>query len=143
MGSDDDIIQRVRAAMAAGDLQELGNLLYEYSADDFTAEWPQSGERIRGRENMRAINENYPAGPSGGPPQFQMRRILEPGQAWIVEGTIDYGDGTPVSYVGIFETKDGKIRRTTEYFANPFEAPDWRSQWVERMERERAPAGAA
>jgi hypothetical protein len=143
MGSEDEIIQRVRAALARGDLQELGGLLYEYAADDFTDEWPQSGELIRGRENMKAINESYPAGPGGGPPQFQMRRIVEPGQAWVVEGTINYGDGTPVSYVGIFETKDGKIRRATEYFADPFEAPAWRSQWVERTEREREPAGAA
>ena len=28
----------------------------------------------------------------------------------VIEGTIDYGDGVPVSYVGIAEFRDGKIR---------------------------------
>ena len=51
-----------------------------------------------------------------------------------VEGTIDYGDGFPVSYVGIGELRDGKVAKMTEYFANPFEAPAWRADFVERME---------
>ncbi len=53
--------------------------------------------------------------------------------AWIVEGTIDYGDGVPVSYVGIGEMRDGKIAKMTEYFANPFPAPEWRAAFVEKM----------
>jgi hypothetical protein len=69
-----------------------------------------------------------------------LRRIVKPGQAWVAEGTIDYGDGTPVSIVAILETDaDGKITRETDYFANPFEAPEWRRQWVEQMEP--APVG--
>jgi ketosteroid isomerase-like protein len=44
------------------------------------------------------------------------------------------GDGIPVSFVGIIEFRDGKIARMTEYFANPFEAPAWRADLVERME---------
>jgi hypothetical protein len=64
-----------------------------------------------------------------------LRRIVRPGQAWIVEGTIDYGDGTPVSVVSILETDDtGKLTRQTDYFASPFEAPEWRRKWVEQME---------
>jgi hypothetical protein len=55
------------------------------------------------------------------------------GAHWVVEGSIDYGDGTPVSYVGVAELRDGKIVHITEYFGNPFEAPAWRSQWVEPM----------
>jgi len=48
--------------------------------------------------------------------------------------TIDYGDGIPVSYVAIGEVRDGKVAKVTEYFANPFEAPAWRADFVERME---------
>ena len=55
-----------------------------------------------------------------------------------VEGTIDYGDGIPVNYVGIGEIRDGKIFRLTEYFANPFEPPAWRAGMTERMEASRA-----
>jgi hypothetical protein len=60
--------------------------------------------------------------------------MLGGGDVFVVEGTIDYGDGIPVSYVGIGELRDGKIARTTSYFANPFEAPAWRADIVERME---------
>ncbi|MDQ3603773.1 MAG: hypothetical protein M3385_07930 [Actinomycetota bacterium] len=34
----------------------------------------------------------------------------------------------------IFELRDGKMWRDRWYFAEPFEAPEWRAQWVERME---------
>ena len=75
---------------------------------------------------------------TGTTPKMKLRRILKPGEAWVIEGTIDYGDGTPVSSVSIIETgADGKVVRQTDYFANPFEAPAWRKKWVERME----PAG--
>jgi hypothetical protein len=64
-----------------------------------------------------------------------LRRILKPGEAWVIEGTIDYGDGTPVSAISIIETgPDGKVVKQTDYFANPFEAPAWRSQYAERKE---------
>jgi len=53
---------------------------------------------------------------------------------FVIEGTIDYGDGIPVSYIGIGEVRDGKVAKMTEYFANPFEAPAWRADVVERME---------
>lgn len=56
----------------------------------------------------------------------------------VVESTIDYGDGVPVSYVGIAELRDGKVVKMTEYFANPFDAPAWRVPYVERMEAARA-----
>ena len=60
-----------------------------------------------------------------------LRRILAPGEAWVVEATIDYGDGVPVSVVSVIETNaDGKISRQTDYFGSPFEAPEWRRQWV-------------
>ncbi|MDQ3127046.1 MAG: hypothetical protein M3Q66_01120 [Chloroflexota bacterium] len=62
------------------------------------------------------------------------KRMLGGGDTFVIEGTIDYGDGVPVSYVGIGEARDGRIAKMTEYFANPFEAPAWRSDFVERME---------
>jgi hypothetical protein len=55
------------------------------------------------------------------------------GGHWVVEGTIDYGTGEPVQYVGVLELENGKVAHMTEYFANSFEAPAWRRQWVERM----------
>jgi hypothetical protein len=132
---DNDALERkLRDLYTSGDLQRLSRELPELASDDMTQDWPQSGERIRGRENVIAVAEHY-EGATGTAPSMTLRRILKPGKAWVVEGTIDYGDGTPVSYVSILETDDtGKLTRQTDYFANPFEAPEWRRQWVEQME---------
>jgi hypothetical protein len=108
-------------------------VLEDSAADDFVEEWPQSGERIVGLEAYRKINEGYEAA-TGTSPKMAVRRISGSGDLYVVEGTIDYGDGVPVSYVGIAEFRDGKVAKLTEYFANPFEAPAWRAGMVERME---------
>ena len=71
---------------------------------------------------------------SGTTPAFTYKRMLGGGDVFVIEGTIDYGDGVPVSYVGIGELRDGKVAKMTEYFANPFEAPAWRKPFVEMME---------
>jgi hypothetical protein len=132
--NDDEMVARITSLYASGDMEALGRAQYEMAADDVIQEWPQSGERIRGRDNIAAVNQNYPSG-SGTAPKGSLRRILKPGEAWVIEGTIDYGDGVPVSTVSIIETgADGKVVHQTDYFANPFDAPAWRSQWVERME---------
>ncbi len=59
---------------------------------------------------------------------------LTGGDVFVIEGTVDYGDGVPVRYVGVGEVRDDKVARMTEYFANPFEAPAWRAPLVERYE---------
>ena len=93
-------------------------------------EMPQSGERFSGRENMRALQEAYPTPPWS----LQLRRVLVKEGLWVVEGVIDYGEGQVYNVVLIFELRDGKMWRDRWYFAEPFEAPEWRAQWVERME---------
>lgn len=132
---DNDAIERkLRELYSSGDVQALARQLSEMAAEDIVQEWPQSGERIRGRDNVIAVNEHY-EGATGTAPKMTLRRIVKPGQAWVAEGTIDYGDGTPVSLISILETDaEGKITRETDYFGSPFEAPEWRRQWVEQME---------
>jgi hypothetical protein len=130
---------KISALYESGDAEAASRAQYEMAADDYVQEWPQSGERIRGRDNALAINTNYPSMPGGHTPHASLRRVLEPGEAWVIEGTIDYGDGVPVSSVSIVEMRDGKVVRQTDYFANPFPAPEWRRQWVERMEPAPAP----
>jgi len=123
----------IREAFESDDMDALTRLLREHAAPDFVQEWPQSGERVRGTDNARRLFEMY-EGATGARPTFRRRRMLDAGDVSVVEGTIDYGDGVPVSYVGIIEFADGKATRATEYFANPFEAPAWRADFVERME---------
>jgi len=93
-------------------------------------EMPQSGERIRGRDNMRAMQEAYPEPPTN----MRLRRVVGSGDVWVVEGTADWS-GRTYHVADIVEFRDRKILRETRYYADPFEAPAWRAQWVEQLER--------
>ena len=101
---------------------------YELRHEDYVMEMPQSGERIRGRQNMREFQEAYP-----NPPSMQLRRVLVRDELWVAELVSDYG-GQVYDVALIIELRDGKMWRDTRYYAEPFEAPEWRAQWVERME---------
>lgn len=132
MGSPNEMAAAFEEVLKSGDFTKLAALLQEYGTDDFVEEWPQSGERLT-KANSARLTSSYPE-MSGTTPTFSYKRMLGGGDVFVVEGTIDYGDGVPVSYVGIGEIRDGKVARMTEYFANPFEAPAWRADFVERMD---------
>jgi SnoaL-like domain len=102
---------------------------YELRHEDFVMEMPQSGERIRGRENMRTFQAAF----GEAAPAMKLRRVLVREGLWVAEVVSDYG-GQVFHYVSIVELKDGKMWRDTRYYAEPFEAPGWRAQWVERAE---------
>ena len=104
--------------------QEAAHEIYH---EDCVVEWPQSGERIRGKANLQSLRTAYPAQLG-----FSVRRILGGGDLWISEYSISY-DGDPVHVVSIMEFHDGLVARETHYFAGPFEPPEWRARWVERM----------
>jgi SnoaL-like protein len=133
MSDIDTALARFRKAVETGDMSSLTGAMDDIASDDLVQEWPQSGERIRGKANLKRINENY-TGATGTSPKAKLRRISGEGDIRTIEMTIDYGDGKPVSYVGIAEFKNGKLAKMTEYFANPFEAPAWRADFVEKME---------
>jgi hypothetical protein len=121
------------------DEQEVGRFLsellpklspedeYEIRHEDYVMEMPQSGERIRGREKMREFQEAYP-----NPPTMQLRRVIVREQLWVVE-IVSYYGGRIYHPVLIIELRDGKIFRDTRYYAEPFEAPEWRARWIEPM----------
>ena len=75
---------------------------YELRHQDYVMEMPQSGESIRGRENMRSFQEAYPT-----PPTIQLRRVLVRDGLWVVEGINDYGGGQVFDVVLILELRDG------------------------------------
>jgi SnoaL-like protein len=136
MGDNRAAMDKFSKAFAAGDVESFSQAIDGVASDEFVEEWPQSGERIRGKATVKRINEGYSAA-TGKTPKMTLRRIVGEGDVQVIEATIDYGDGTPVSYVGIAEFTGGKLAKITEYFASPFEAPAWRADFVERME----PAG--
>ena len=115
-------LERHWTASAAGN-QDAEHEIYH---DDAIVEYPQSGERIRGRHNVQALRSHHPARPSG----FVVRRMLGEGDLWVTEYVITY-DGRPIHTVSIMEFCDGKVVREAQYFADPFEPPAWRTQWVE------------
>ncbi|TAK02434.1 MAG: nuclear transport factor 2 family protein [Chloroflexota bacterium] len=128
--NDDEMVARISELYGSGDMEAFGRELYALTADDVVLEYPQSGERFRGRERIMEMNMSY-EGSTGTAPKPSLRRVLKPGQAWVIEGTIDYGDGTPVSAISIIEFDGGKVVHQTDYFANPFPAPDWRKPYRE------------
>lgn len=110
-------------ASAAGDA-DAEHVIY---ADDAICDYPQSGERILGRKNLQALRSHHPGKPSG----FNIRRMLGNGELWVTEYIITYQDRLAYT-VSIMEFNNGKVVHETQYFADPFEAPAWRKQWVER-----------
>ena len=95
--------------------------------EDAVLEYPQSGERIRGRHNIQASRIAQP-----NQKRFTVRRIVGAGELWVTEYVLTY-DGRPSYTVSIMEFLDGKVARETQYFSDPFEPGASRAQWVERM----------
>lgn len=98
-------------------------------ADDVQVEWPQSGEHFKGKEACINVFANYPG---GSPKVLGTRRMVGQGDHWTAEGEMEYPDGKRYQVVGIFEFRGGKIAHETDYFAEPFPAPEWRMQLVDR-----------
>ena len=123
--------QEIRAALdrhwAASDANdfETEHCIYH---QDAVLEYPQSGERTRGRSNIQNQRAGQPSDK-----RFTIRRILGSGDLWVTEFILTY-DGKPSYTVSIMEFRGDRVARETQYFADPFEAPAFRAQWVERMD---------
>lgn len=102
------------------------DVMDELFLDDAVMDWPQSGEKVVGAENRRGIYHAFPVLPTITP-----RRLISDGDLVVAEATLEYG-GPAYKTVFIFEFKDGKIARETAYWSESFDAPDWRSRWVEK-----------
>ncbi len=123
--------QEIRAALdqhwAASDANDFETEHLIYRADA-VLEYPQSGERTRGRSNIQNQRESQP-----NKKRFTIRRIIGSGDLWVTEFILTY-DGKPSYTVSIMEFRGDKVARETQYFADPFVAPAFRAQWVERMD---------
>jgi SnoaL-like protein len=89
----------------------------EIYADDAILEWPQGGERVRGKANIIAVRSAYPARL-----EFEIHPIIGCQNLWVNEYTMRYDD-RPVRVVGIMEFRDGKVVRERIYFGDPWEPP--------------------
>jgi hypothetical protein len=122
--------RQIRAALdrhwAASDANDF-ETEHQIYRDDAVLEYPQSGERIRGRHNIQASRAAQP-----NQKRFTVSRILGAANLWVTEFILSY-DGVPAYAVSIMEFADGKVRRETQYFSDAFEPGASRAQWVERM----------
>ena len=122
--------RNIRAALvrhwAASDANNF-EAEHEIYHDDAVLEYPQSGERIRGRHNIQASRFVQP-----NKKRFKVRRVLGAADLWVTEFVLTY-DGLPSYTVSIMEFRDTKVARETQYFGDPFEPGPSRAQWVERI----------
>jgi hypothetical protein len=96
-------------------------------AEDALLDYPQSGERFRGRATILAQRGGHPASR-----HFTVLRITGGGQLWVSECIITY-DGAPTYSVSIMELAGEHVVHETQYFADPFGAPAWRAALAEPM----------
>jgi hypothetical protein len=122
--------REIRAALdlhwAASDASDF-EVEHQIYREDAVLEYPQSGERIRGRGNIQASRCAQP-----NKKRFTVRRILGAGGLWVTEFILTY-DGQPSYAVSVMELEDGRVTRETQYFGDAFEPGPSRAQWVERM----------
>jgi hypothetical protein len=130
--------QRQAQSMQEQQIREALNIHWQASAngdpdaehdiydDAAVCDYPQSGERIFGRKNLQALRSHHPGHPSG----FNVKRIVGSGELWVTEYTITYQERIAYT-VSIMEFRNGKVVHETQYFADSFEAPAWRRQWVQ------------
>jgi SnoaL-like domain len=106
---------------------EQGDIETEHAiyAEDAILDYPQSGERFRGRSKIQAQRGGHPA-----ERHFTILRILGSGDQWVSECVITY-DGVPTHTVSIMQFTGELVSHETQYFADPFDAPASRAALAE------------
>ena len=134
-------------ALNSQEFHELAALIGELANTDLVVEYPQSGERIKGKENNLAVLKNYPGLPNATvkgmhgaedkwvlTPSWTPLRITGTGDRYVVEGRLLYPNGDEWNFVDVIELRNDRVAKVTEYFAAPFPAAEWRAKWVEKIE---------
>jgi hypothetical protein len=125
--TDDDVRDALGRHWAASDINDFA-AEHEIYRTDAVLEYPQSGERIRGRGHIEASRAAQPNAK-----RFTVRRVLGAGDLWVSELVMTY-DGQPNYVVSVMEFEDGEVVRETQYFSDPFEPGPSRAQWVEPID---------
>jgi hypothetical protein len=115
-------LERHWNASDAGDFEVEHDIYHE----DAVLDYPQSGERIRGRRNIQESRFVQP-----NKKRFTVRRMIGSGDLWITEFVLSY-DGIPSYTVSIMEFRDGLVAHETQYFADRFDPAPSRAHLVEQ-----------
>jgi hypothetical protein len=119
-----DALNQLWAASNSGDFTTEHDIYH----DDAFLDYPQSRERLRGRQNIQITRTLQP-----NKKRFAVHRIMGSGDLWITELVLTY-DTQPFYTVSIMEFRAGKVAHETQCFADPFAAAEWRNEWVENMD---------
>ncbi|MCB0078533.1 MAG: nuclear transport factor 2 family protein [Anaerolineales bacterium] len=120
-----EVVKRFWALMDSNDFQAVARLL----GDDYSLEWPQSNERINGRDNFAAVNEQYP---SHGRWQFTINRLFGSGNEVVTDVSVT--DGVQQARaISFFTVSDGKIVKMVEFWPDKYEAPQNRKHLTEPL----------
>jgi hypothetical protein len=137
--------EQLVAAYAEASARLDTDALAELRHPDWKVLWPQSGEEVHSSEAFAEIVRNYP----GGAARTEVTRVVGAEDRWVVspgntavlvagsgdfwwsEWQVTYPDGARYLCVDLIELRNDRIWRETVYWASPFEAPSWRSPWVE------------
>jgi hypothetical protein len=111
------VAEQVAQAYQDGDSEALVAILHP----GFVAMYPQSGEVFRGRDNYVEMVANHPAPPT---------TVVGSGDTFVLEGAISYADGSTRQPVAILKIEDSLVVEEVSYFAEPFDAPEWRHLYV-------------
>lgn len=103
--------------------------------DDALVEFPQSGEKFRGKDNFIPWRSAYPAVTL----EFEVRAIRGAGDTWIAEGRIRYDGGNPLTFVDILHFRGDLVDRETIYVTEPFPPDESRARFAEDSELETTP----
>jgi hypothetical protein len=137
----EELVRRYWEAVAGNDFDTMETMRHPEWHED----WPQSGERIPSHDAYRKIHEDFPAGMpqiavnqvAGAEdrwvmtPSMTIARIAGSGDVWFMEGVNTYSGGDVYHIAQHIWLRDGRVWRSTTYFAAPFDAPAWRSSFVE------------
>jgi hypothetical protein len=123
---DDEVRARIQQHW---DASESGDIDVEHAiyAEHAILDYPQSGERFRGRSKIQAQRGGHPA-----ERHFTARWIRGGGDLWVSECVITY-DGVPTYSVSVMQITDGFVTHETQYFADPFEASPSRAALAESI----------
>jgi hypothetical protein len=109
MSSNREVMEGYWAAAEASDLDAMHHLRDEGLIVDF----PQTGERLSGRDEVRAFEESHSAGGS-----FELTRLTGAGDVWVAEGLMRSASGL-MYVVSISELRDRRVAHSIDYFASP------------------------
>jgi ketosteroid isomerase-like protein len=119
------LVQKFWQQMQTNNFRSAGELL----SDDFVLEWPQSNERIRGRDNFAQVNEEYPA---HGRWEFVVNKIV--GNNHEAVSDVSVSDGVQrARAISFFSIEDGKITKIVEFWPDSYQAPENRKHLVEPL----------